>query len=70
MVKFRILDDSGDSTLELEPQQAIERMKQESERGRWLYLNGEVVNIDHVTTEDVKNANEIVSTPMLKGGSF
>jgi len=70
MVKLRILDDNGDTTLELEPQEAIERMRQETDRGRWLYLNGEVVNMDQLTTEDVKNANEIVSTPMLKGGSF
>ena len=70
MVKLRILDDNGDTTLELEPQEAIERMRQETDRGRWLYLNGEVVNMDQLTTEDVKTANEIVSTPMLKGGSF
>ncbi len=70
MVKFRILDDKGDTVLELQPEETMEKMRQEAERGRWLYLNGEVVNIDHVTMEDINKANEIVSTPMLKGGSL
>ena len=68
MVKIQITGQNGHTTLELEPQEALDRIKQEVGQGKWAYINGQFAKADTISLSDLGSADSIMLVSSLLGG--
>ena len=67
-VKIQIVNEMGDQTITVPISSALTRIRQETESGRWLYLDGEYSSVDTVSEQDLLDANQILLGDTLLGG--
>ncbi len=70
-IVVKVVNQNGHSTFKLAPRQALEKVRTETkENGKWAYCDGNFVSADTLTLSDIANAEEIVLTSALIGGTF
>jgi hypothetical protein len=68
-VEISIISERGDDKVVLPVAQALTRVRTEvTDKGRWLYLDGQFTSVDSVTEQDLSNAQDIVLGDTLLGG--
>jgi len=69
-VTLKVVNETGHTTLQLSPQEALNRVKTETqENGKWCYVDGNFKSFDTLTETDLASANEVVLVSALLGGS-
>lgn len=69
MVEMRIISERGDDLVVLPVSDALQRCRTEvTEKGRWLYLDGQFTSVDSLTEADIQSAEDIVLGDTLLGG--
>jgi len=70
-IRVKIVSERGHDTLILSPTEAFERAKTEVEnKGKWCYVDGAYIPSETLSVNDLVNAEEIVLTSALEGGSL
>ena len=68
-VRLKIVSEKGhDEKLLLVNEALAEIKSQTHENGKWVYIDGQPINTEIITEEDIKNANDITLTNALAGG--
>jgi len=69
MVVVNIESNNGHDRLELEPQEAMRVIREETEqKGKWLTVNGQIRTFDTMDVEALENASDVTLINRLKGG--
>jgi hypothetical protein len=69
-IKFRVMSSQGDTTYEMAPTAALNKIKEiAAKEDKWVYLDGKLANTDIVTTEDLSCSNRIIIGGSLVGGA-
>jgi len=68
MVTLTVLDAKGHTTRQVSATDALQEIREQSERGYWIYIDGNFVRASEVTLADVERANEVTLSPSLVGG--
>jgi len=68
-VTIHVLSANGDDTYSLLPVDAVKFLKQiQSEQGKWVFKNGDLVNADKLTEDDLTEDCDLMVTSLLGGG--
>lgn len=69
MIKLNIVSVRGHDTLVLKCNEALERIKQETEQnGKWCYIDGKFMRSGDITENDIAEATNITLVNALQGG--
>jgi hypothetical protein len=68
MVNVKILDESGHTELVLEAEGAVETIKDRSQKGEWVYVDGKYYPLPEITSDTLEDASECIVTPPIQAG--
>lgn len=70
-VKVRVISSKGHDEWEDLPEIALDRIKRETSNGKkWLYMDGKPINSETLTLNQLLDAEYIILTNALVGGSY
>jgi len=68
-IKISIISELGDTQKLVPVEQAVDFVNEQvSEKGKWLYLDGQYTSADKVNQVDLERANEVLLGDTLVGG--
>ena len=68
-ITYQVITSFGPQKLEMPATEALTTIKQRvNENSLWVYLNGNPVNVETLTIDDLVHAEEIMLTSRIVGG--
>ena len=68
MIRLRILNDTGHTEVMLASSDVIEQI--DTHPTHWVFINGEMVSREEITTLDWNSVENVDLTPAIVGGAF
>jgi len=69
LIKLSIISDEGDTLKSLVPAEALEEIQEQvGNHGKWLFADGDFVNVDELREEDLRPEIDYTMTNLIAGG--
>jgi len=68
MIRLRILNDTGHTTVMLASEEIIEQI--DTHPTHWVFVDGEMVSRENITTLDWNSVESVDLTPAIVGGHY